>query len=425
MSRMGLTVEAAVHSDKPAVRVFRAIRKWVEKGDLPEGEHLPSEQELADRFGVSRTAVRAGLKRLEDERWIARFGRGRIVCARKQRTPSILGNTVLLLSTRHMPSLPAHWKTTGWQIHVELGAQEALRLAGAHVLVLQPQELSVQDLAQLIEQRPKGAIAIASDRIADPMRQAIEHLKRAGIPVVLHHEWEDLTSFDRVRSDQASGAAALTRFLGARGCRRIRRVWSGNWPADRPPQWLRQRDNGYLRACQAAGLEVLDAIQVAPHEFPGLRGEALFEARARFLAGYLLEALNGPAPADALMVASDGALQTVFAACRLLGKEPQRDIAIVGYDDYWSDLAEAGRPAPRPLATVDKENPRIGEALVALLNDRIAGRLPEAPQERVVEPRLVVPAEPATTDSLLHAYATGRSDRPVAGENDPHVGIAS
>jgi DNA-binding LacI/PurR family transcriptional regulator len=41
------------------------------------------------------------------------------------------------------------------------------------------------------------------------------------------------------------------------------------------------------------------------------------------------------------------------------------------------------------LATVDKQNERLGAALAELLVERREGRLPDAPQHRLVEAKLV------------------------------------
>jgi DNA-binding LacI/PurR family transcriptional regulator len=94
------------------------------------------------------------------------------------------------------------------------------------------------------------------------------------------------------------------------------------------------------------------------------------------------------------LVASDGEVRAVAAALRLLGLTPQHDILLVGYDGYWSsDSDESPFEAVTPLATVDKDNHRIGIELVRLLDARIAGRLPAAAQRILLPPRVIeIPA---------------------------------
>jgi GntR family transcriptional regulator len=63
-------------------RVLAEIREVLVRGELAPGDRLPSETELAARFGVARTSVREALKVLESEGIVnVRHGRGRFVSA--------------------------------------------------------------------------------------------------------------------------------------------------------------------------------------------------------------------------------------------------------------------------------------------------------------------------------------------------------
>lgn len=54
----------AIEKSEMSIQIADAIREAILRGDLLVGARLPSETELADRFGVSRPTVREGLKRL-------------------------------------------------------------------------------------------------------------------------------------------------------------------------------------------------------------------------------------------------------------------------------------------------------------------------------------------------------------------------
>lgn len=59
------------------------IKQRIFRGELPEGERLPIEPELAVEFGVSRTVVREAMKRLEQEGFVqVQRGRGTFVVYR-------------------------------------------------------------------------------------------------------------------------------------------------------------------------------------------------------------------------------------------------------------------------------------------------------------------------------------------------------
>ena len=65
-----------------AQRVVAGLKDKIFAGDLPPGHKLPSESELIDEFGVSRTVVREAVTRLRAEGFIETFqGRGSFVLA--------------------------------------------------------------------------------------------------------------------------------------------------------------------------------------------------------------------------------------------------------------------------------------------------------------------------------------------------------
>ncbi|MGV0810777.1 FadR/GntR family transcriptional regulator [Mycolicibacterium boenickei] len=63
-------------------RVVAGLKDKILAGDLPPGQKLPSESELIDEFGVSRTVVREAVTRLRAEGLVETFqGRGSFVLA--------------------------------------------------------------------------------------------------------------------------------------------------------------------------------------------------------------------------------------------------------------------------------------------------------------------------------------------------------
>jgi GntR family transcriptional repressor for pyruvate dehydrogenase complex len=61
-------------------QIVQQIEESILKGDLTEGSQLPAERELAEQFGVSRTAVREAIKALQEKGLVDAFpGRGTFV----------------------------------------------------------------------------------------------------------------------------------------------------------------------------------------------------------------------------------------------------------------------------------------------------------------------------------------------------------
>lgn len=71
-----------------AQRVVAGLKHKILSGDLPPGHKLPSETELVDEFGVSRTVVREAVTRLRAEGLVETFqGRGSFVLSVPAPTP--------------------------------------------------------------------------------------------------------------------------------------------------------------------------------------------------------------------------------------------------------------------------------------------------------------------------------------------------
>jgi GntR family transcriptional regulator len=97
------------------IRIALVIREAIEVGSFVAGERLPSEHEIARRFGVSRQVARDGLHRLINEgRVVAHQGRGYFV-----NTPRICRRLVGLNSyTEAMKSLAHRTRTVVMKCHV-------------------------------------------------------------------------------------------------------------------------------------------------------------------------------------------------------------------------------------------------------------------------------------------------------------------
>lgn len=75
-----------------AAQVVAGLKDKIFAGDLPAGEKLPSEAELIEEFGVSRTVVREAITRLRAEGLVETFqGRGSYVLALPESTAFTIG----------------------------------------------------------------------------------------------------------------------------------------------------------------------------------------------------------------------------------------------------------------------------------------------------------------------------------------------
>jgi DNA-binding LacI/PurR family transcriptional regulator/DNA-binding transcriptional regulator YhcF (GntR family) len=373
------------------------LRGQIETSQLLPGERLPSMAALTERYQVSEITIRAAVRELVNDGYLrSRRGSGiyvesQLPGARNGEVPlPMMSNVVAVLSI--VPGgPPASHRQSGSTQYIGHGAIAAAQSSGMHALALHPDRITGEDVAvgeidQLIAMRPCGVIIpdMASARIQS--LELAETLSSHGLRVVMYGGSPELKNYDRVTSDHEQGSYEVTRWLLQRGHRRILNLW----PAPAMGYWFAQRRRGYERAMQEAGLEVLpEVLMPAPSARADAEDLLAFAERARQIAASLIEYLTGSDPIDALVLATDSDVFRAASALRLFGKEPNGDVALVGYDNYWMDSPEREFEATIPLATVDKRNLDIGAELVQLLLDRTAGQLAPEPQCRVVQPKLI------------------------------------
>src|SRR6266478_6550602 len=76
----GQPVYKAVRTSRLYEQIVQQIEESILKGDLKPGDQLPAERELAQRFGVSRTAVREAVKALREKGLVEAYsGRGTFI----------------------------------------------------------------------------------------------------------------------------------------------------------------------------------------------------------------------------------------------------------------------------------------------------------------------------------------------------------
>jgi DNA-binding LacI/PurR family transcriptional regulator len=362
--------------ERPRARALRMLRARL-AGSAAAGEALAPERALADDCGVSRTTIRWTLAKLAEEGRLGPVvGRTRLIADPARAT--LAGNAVCLFSgvagldDRH---------SQGWGGHVHLGVQQVLRAAGRNVLI-PAGAIDAPMVAVLQRERPVGVILLESAYAGFASRSlvdAVAALAAAGIPTVAFGE--DPFACDRVVSDHASGAQTLTAWLLGQGRRRHLHLW----PEAPEHPWRQRRLAGHAAALATAGLPppVMEAVA-----WTG--GAEAFDRMVVALAGHLVPHLLGAEPIDAVVALIDSHVPAICAALRRCGREPGRDVVVVGYDANWDDAPERLRCPLPPAATIDKDNLGIGQAMARLLEDRLAGRLPPEPQVCQIATRLVV-----------------------------------
>jgi len=377
-----------VAQSSPSARAARAIRKWLGDGLIPVGEKFPSEHAIAERLGVSRTVVHGVLVKLEKEKLLESTGpRTRVVARSVSRAPSFMSNTVAVWDKESYA--PGGGETGGYSRYIQLGLARAIGEAGLHTLVLNPANLTATDVQRLATERVRGVVALHYT-LNEETRALLEALKGESLPVVVQPDSDEFGEFDMVLHDHERGSFELTSWLLERGRRRILRFRHTPPAGSRRPAWVAERDKGFVRAHRKARIKPVPVLEAPSIRTEASTNEELFAMAAQLTAGQLTEPLRRLKKVDAIMTLSDGVVFPVIAALRILGKKPNKDVLVTGYDNYWADVPERAWEREGPAATVDKNNTELGRALMAVLQERTDSPFRRECIRRTVEPTLVV-----------------------------------
>ena len=375
------------NQNSPRNRVLSHLRAGISDGTYAAGSRLPPEQKLAQMLGVSRPTIRQVLTLLEKEGTInSTGGRLRLVSGDGQNTHKnslsrVLKDTILVLSIG-TGGISCKYHQPGWASWIDQGVFEETDRHHLHHMALRLSRLGDADWKQLLEAMPYGVV------VTDLLGQGDEGLERIGIwkerglPVVVYGDAPEMQAFDRVSSDHEQGGYLLTRALLEAGRANILTMGSVE-----PHYWFTDRYKGYCRAMQEFGQAPLPAMELPDVPYVDDFQER-FNLEYRHLTGCLAPHIIAT-KVDAIIASSDGLVPATIAACRALGKVPNEEIVIAGYDHYWEDLSQRIFENEPPLFSIDKCNAKAGEELVKLLNERVAGTLPPEPQKRLIAPVLI------------------------------------
>lgn len=340
-----------------------AIQRQIMAGDLAPSSALPSESALCRVHEVSRITVRRALGELESEGFIRREpGRGTFVTAPVSRRGLMVGLVFGGLSERTFGQ--RNDAVFGEMVG---GAAEAAARRGA---LLVPMPLGDEDDLETVLGAPPvhqlGGLLVRLARAID--EDTLGMLDATRLPYVIIKRRLPAGRASCVFSDDGAGSRAATSHLLDLGHLRIGLLLGpeevGVW------EWRRQ---GYELAHAEAGVRI-DPALVRHVGFP--MDEGGFQGA--------LDLLRLPEPPSAFFAGNDHMALGVYRALRRVGREPGRDVPVIGYGG--TPFATTMYPA---LTTVSTSAWGFGHVGADLLLDEITGHVRE-PVQRTVQWRLEV-----------------------------------
>src|SRR5579864_3545535 len=141
----GMAVYKLVRTSRLYEQIVQQIEESILKGDLKPGDQLPAERELAQRFGVSRTAVREAVKALREKGLVEAYsGRGTFIT---DGTSQAIRQSFGLMVKIGQPSGSIHLAEVRAILEPEIAALAATRIQEQH-LALMREAVALMDRAQ-------------------------------------------------------------------------------------------------------------------------------------------------------------------------------------------------------------------------------------------------------------------------------------
>lgn len=344
---------------------------------LDIGAKIPTEQEIIKQFKISRVTARKALQLLRSEGTVESFpGRGTFLAKLPTRASTVLQSRLigLLVPNASAPMVG----------EIVWGVEAEATRRGYHVLLSHDHndpELQIAQLGKMLDTQVAG-ILLYPDRFVTERKEflrLLREIKKRNVPLVLLDRYIPNVDFPCVMTDNVQGMYQLTEHLIC--CGRRRPALVGFWPSNTVH---RDRRRGVTEALRDHGLGPAPVLEV---EIQG--EEDFFQAARDAVAGWVKGRPASDLPFDSIICMFDMLAFGAFSALRDAGLRVPDDVALVGYDNFDSEIYRAlgleltsvqqplddeGATAAGLLIDRIENKPRAGRAIHVLLPPRVVVR---------------------------------------------------
>ncbi|MGA3326934.1 MAG: GntR family transcriptional regulator [Terriglobia bacterium] len=344
----------------------------IERGTFLRGAKLPSERELAERFGTSRTTVRQAIESLVEGGALVRSpGKGTFVAGSPSEAWSALdpssgapGGTLQGTIAFVISEDIFEFVHVGYNL-ILLGVQKTCQQSGYRLL-----------FHVLTEEAPAVEPGVAGYMVVGGApRRFLERLRAAATPLVL----VDLLLDDRSASvgiDYAGGMRQAVTYLHGLGHQKIGFIGFPN----------SEKYIAFWQTLASLGIHY-EPRWVVFLQFPDLQPSMLSGYRA-------MQTILAVDPLPTAMIATNDLVALgAKDALAVAGIEVPRCMSIMGFDDL-------GAETDRPLTTMRTDSAEVGRLAVRALLDQIRGGT-ASPN------RITVPTELVIRESTAPVYVGG------------------
>ncbi|MFH5184916.1 GntR family transcriptional regulator [Paenibacillus sp. TAB 01] len=350
------------------VQLKEEIMSWVHSGRLKPDDQMPTENEIAALFQVSRQTVRQTFGVLEQDGWIYRVqGKGTFISnpqIRRSEETQTIGIITTYISDYIFP-------------HIVRGAEAALRSRGYRMLLSSTDNDKVKEREslQLMMSQPLSGLIIEPTKSAEgnPNLSYYLSLDYKRIPYLMIHERYSEINCPYLKVNDEAGGYQATEHLIGWGHRSI----AGFFKMD--DLQGSHRLKGFIRAHHAAGVPLLPEFVV--HYTTEEKEHKPFQEALG-----MLRKPPGERP-TAFVCYNDELAVKLLEAIRQAGLSVPHDVSVVGFDD--ASLATATEVK---LTTLTHPKTEMGTQAAELLMDMIERKYDALPLDgtRIFQPELVI-----------------------------------
>lgn len=328
---------------------------WIESGRLSPGSQVPSENEIAERFSLSRQTVRQAFSELERQGLLERVqGKGTFVRSANLRQEAVQPKTIGIVTTYISDYIFPH---------IVRGAEAELRSRGYRLLLASTDNDKEKEMEclRLMLSEPLSGLIIEPTKSAEgnPNLPFYLSMQSRNLPFLMINERYRELEVPCLKVDDELGGLTAVRRLIERGHRRI----AGFFKTDDLQGVNRLR--GFMHAHREAHMPLAPEHVVT---YSTAQKSELPAARAR-------ELLSSPDRPTAFVAYNDELAVPLINAARELGLSVPGDLSIVGFDDSALALASGV-----PLTTLTHPKEEMGREaarrLIAMIEKGSANGAP-------------------------------------------------
>jgi GntR family transcriptional regulator of arabinose operon len=356
-------------------QVRQQVLEYIVERDLKPGDAIPTEAELADRYGVSVGTVRRALRQLVDQEILYRQpGRGTFLTEHSRERAKQRGFLACIV-----PYIRDAFAST-----VIAGVQHAAQ-ESAYALLLHNSYGQPEQEEEILRQSLGSADGIVLLPVGRPeLPTILSELLQRRFPLVFVDRLPTLATKDvnYVISDNYGGAYAAVQHIIGLGHRRIALALTANVKVNSS---VARRAEGCYQALRDHGLDVDESLileGLASRQ--RVAGPASTESREKDTNIRRLQEFLGRERPSALFAVNDLIAIDAWQAAERSGLSIPQDLCIVGFDD-----ADFLRDLGIDLTTVAQDAFQVGRRAVEILIECIEGRV-GVRRQTVLPTRLVI-----------------------------------